>query len=90
MSGIRVITLDAYKLGEVDGVHADTNDWKITDLEVKLTKEAAKEIGIKYPKFGSLTVCLPIFYIRQFGDVVVLKHDLKQFKNLNECKPIKK
>jgi len=85
MNGLKVITLDAHTLGEIDGVHANTNSWKITNLDVRLTKETTKELGFKKPKLGSLTVCLPVVYVKHFGDVVTLKHTLKVFKNLKEC-----
>lgn len=85
MNGVKVITLDAFILGEIDGAHANTNTWKITNLDVSLTKEATKELDLKKPKLGSLTVCLPVAYVKHFGDVVTLKHTLKVFKNLKEC-----
>jgi sporulation protein YlmC with PRC-barrel domain len=86
MNGKKVITIDAYNLGEIDGAHVDINIWKITDLNVKLTKESIKELQLKKPKLGSLSVCLPVTDVKQFGDVVVLKYTLKTFKNLKACK----
>ena len=47
MSGTRVITLDAYRLGEVNGVYTNTNSWKITNLAVRLTTKTTKELGLK-------------------------------------------
>jgi hypothetical protein len=52
MNGMKVITADAYRLGEVDGAHADTGTWQITSLIVELTKEATKELNFKKPMFG--------------------------------------
>ena len=85
MNGMKVITADAFTLGEVDGAHVNTELWNITNLDVSLTKEATKELGLKKPKFGSLTVCLPIVNVKHFGDVITLKLSLKQFSNLKEC-----
>jgi len=85
MNGMKVITADAFTLGEVDGAHANTDTWKITNLDVSLTKEATKELGLKKPKLGSLTVCLPVANVKHFGDVITLKLSLKEFKNLKEC-----
>jgi sporulation protein YlmC with PRC-barrel domain len=86
LNGIKVITADAYTLGEVDGVQADTNTWTITHLEIDLTKEATRELGFKKPMIGSLTVCLPITTVKQFGDVITLNLSLPAFKDLKECK----
>ncbi len=85
MNGMKVITADAFTLGEVDGAHFNNDTWKITNLEVSLTKEATKEMGLKKPKLGSLTVCLPVVNVKNFGDVITLKLTLKEFSNLKEC-----
>jgi sporulation protein YlmC with PRC-barrel domain len=84
MNGMKVITADAFTLGEVDGAHADTGTWQITNLIVELTKEATKELNFKKPMFGSLTVCLPITAVKQVGDVITLNKSLLEFKDLKE------
>ena len=86
MNGMKVITADAFRLGEVDGAHADTGSWQITSLDVELTKEATRELGFQKPMFGSLKVCLPIAAVKQIGDVITLNKSLLEFKNLKECK----
>jgi len=83
---MKVITADAYTLGEVEGAHADTDTWKITHLEVGLTKEATRELGFKKPMLGSLSVCLLVTVVKNFGDVITLNKSLQEFKNLKECK----
>ena len=87
MNGMKVITADAFRLGEVDGAHADTETWQITNLIVELTKEATKELNFKKPMFGSLTVCLPITAVKEIGDVITLNKSLIEFKDLKEVKP---
>jgi sporulation protein YlmC with PRC-barrel domain len=86
MNGMKVITADAYILGEIEGTHADTDTWKITHLDVGLTKDATRELGLKKPMLGSLSVCLPVSVVNEFGDVITLKQSLNEFKNLKECK----
>ena len=86
MNGMKVITADAFRLGEVDGAQVDTATWQITSLDVELTKEATKELNFKKPLFGSLTVCLPIAAVKQVGDVITLNKSLLEFKSLKECK----
>ncbi len=85
LNGMKVITADAYTLGEIDGAHVVTADWKITDLDIKLTKESTKELGLKKPRLMSLTVCLPVAYIKDVADVITLKQSLVEFKNLEAC-----
>jgi len=86
MNGTKVITANAYVLGEVDGAEVDTNKWKVTHLDVSLTKEATEELGFKKPFLGSLKLCLPVTIIKEFGDVITLKNSLQELKNLKECK----
>ena len=38
------IYVEEMKLGEIKGIIIDPEKWKLTHLEVELTKEAAKEI----------------------------------------------
>lgn len=83
---MKIITADAYTLGEIDGAHVNLSNWKITNLDINLTKEAANELGLKKPRLMSLTVCLPVNVIKHIGDVITLKQSLEEFKNLEECK----
>jgi sporulation protein YlmC with PRC-barrel domain len=86
LNGMKVITADAYTLGEVEGARMDKENWKITHLDVGLTKDATKELGFKKPILGSLTVCLPVTVVKKLGDVLTLKQSLLEFKKLKECK----
>ena len=86
LNGMKVITANAYVLGEVDGAEVDTKKWKVTHLDVSLTNEATKELGFKKPFLGSMKVCLPVIIIKEFGDVITLKNSLQELKNLKECK----
>jgi len=86
MNGMKVITADAFTLGEVDGAHADTGTWQITHLDLALTKEASRELGFKKPMLGSLTLCLPVTVVKKVGDVITLNKSLLEFKDLKECK----
>jgi sporulation protein YlmC with PRC-barrel domain len=86
MNGMKVITADAFTLGEIDGTHADTATWQITNLDVGLTKEATRELGFKKPMLGTLTLCLPITTVKKVGDVITLNKSLQELKSLKECK----
>ena len=86
MNDVKVITADAHTLGELDGAHLNIQTWQITNLDVILTKKATTELGMKKPTFGSLTVCLPVDNVKQFGDVITLNLTLKELTTLKECK----
>jgi len=38
------VYVESFKIGKVKDVHIDGEDWKITHLEIELTKEASKEL----------------------------------------------
>ena len=87
MNGMKVITADAYTLGEIEGAHVDTKTWQLTYFEVSLTKEATRELGFKKPMLGSLNVNLSINAVAQIGDVITINKSLIEFKNLKEYTP---
>jgi sporulation protein YlmC with PRC-barrel domain len=85
--GKKVITTDAFTVGEVSGVEMDINQWKITHLDVGLAKEATSELGFKKPFMGHITILVPVELIRGLGDVVTLKRTREELKGLPEWKP---
>ena len=86
MKGMKVITADAFTLGEVGGAIADPKTWQITHLDVELGKETIKEFAFKKPMLGSLSVCLPVTAVNQVGEVITLSKSLLELKSLPECK----
>jgi sporulation protein YlmC with PRC-barrel domain len=57
LNGMKVITTDAFTIGEVNGAEVDTGLWQITHLHVALTNEITKELGFKKTTSGSF-ICL--------------------------------
>jgi sporulation protein YlmC with PRC-barrel domain len=86
INGRRVITADAYELGEVNGTHIDEKTWATTHLDVDLTKDAAEKLGVNKPMFGSITVSLPIEHTEQVADVITLNKSLSELENLQIAK----
>ena len=87
MDHVKVIAADAQTLGEIgEFAYIDTATWKVSDLELVLTDEAVKELGLQKPMFGSLKVCLPTSTIKLTGDVIALNVGVDGLKDLKECK----
>ena len=86
LNGKKVITANAYTLGEVGGVHVNPDEWTVTHLDVTLTKETTKELEFKKPILGSIAICLPVNIVEALGDVITLNKSLQELKNLEECK----
>jgi len=85
LNGLKVVTTDAYTIGDVDGIEFDVKKALITHLRVDLTKEAAKELRFKKPFMGSVIVCIPLSMIQAYGHVINLNVPLSQIKTLAEC-----
>jgi sporulation protein YlmC with PRC-barrel domain len=86
--GKRVIDLKGFIMGDIKGVAADFNDWRITHLHVQLDDKAADELGFK-KRFGSSTVCIPVSLVSAIGDVVTIGQaliDLRDRADIHECR----
>ncbi len=86
LMGRKVITTDAFTLGEVTEAEVDTSNWQITHLHVGLADESTKQLGFKKPFMGRVGVCLPVSIVKAFGDVITLSKSMKEMSNLPECK----
>jgi len=88
LNGKKVICAKAYTLGEVKGAEVNTDDWRLTHLHVKLTDQAATELGFK-KRFRSSTVCIPVNLIAAVGDVITInksREELSKTVEITECK----
>jgi sporulation protein YlmC with PRC-barrel domain len=85
IDGRKVITVDAFNVGEASGAEMD-NQWKITHLYVNLSKEATKELGLAKPPLGHVTICLPVNLIQAFADVITLTKKREELQGIPECK----
>ena len=81
--GKKVIGEKAITLGEVRGAEADTSNWTITHLLVKLTKEAANELELN-KRFGSPTVSMPVSLIKAVGDVITIQKPISELSKTHE------
>lgn len=81
--GKKVIGEKATAIGEVRGAEADTDNWAITHLLVKLTKEAANELEFK-KRFSSPTVSMPVSLVKAVGDVITIQKSISELKKTRE------
>ena len=86
LDGMKVMSADAFQVGDITGAEIDTKNWGITHLYVALTDEAATKLGHKKPLLGHITVCLCVKYIETVGDVVTLNKELLEIEDISECK----
>ena len=86
--GLKVVTSGAHIIGEVKGVRIDTATWEIKYLNVKLTGEAAENLGMK-KRFRSSKICIPVGMIQAVAHVVTISRTIEELENsqeIAECK----
>lgn len=86
--GKKVIGTGGYILGEVKGASIDTKTWQIVQLHLKLTDNAAEELGFK-KRFRSSMVSMPIKMVQAVGDVVNVSPSLKEMTESKEITEFK-
>jgi sporulation protein YlmC with PRC-barrel domain len=84
--GKKVITQDAFAIGEVDGVEFDIQKAIVTHIRVDLSKEGANELKFKKPFLGSVIICIPLSLVQAYGHVINLNVPLANLKTLQECR----
>jgi sporulation protein YlmC with PRC-barrel domain len=71
---------DGLLIGELQDVILETESWSITDIQVKIEKQTAKELGMKTPFFGSLLVLIDVAHVRSVSDQVILSMGRDELK----------
>ena len=83
----KVVTSDAFVLGEIHSGVLDVDTWKLTSFYVALNDEAAKKLGFTTPFLGRVMVCLPVSVVQSIKETAVLNKTLDDLQELKECKP---
>ena len=86
LDGMKILSLDAKDVGEVNGLEIDNKNWKITHIHIELSDNALKELNIKKPLLGHVSLCFPVGFIKKVGDVISLSRNLDGLKRIPECR----
>jgi len=87
LDGKDVIDISGTVLGQVKGSRVSVKNWRITHLKVKLSNQAAEQLGFK-KRFGSASVCMPVSLVSAVGDVITTEStlsELRQTAEIIEC-----
>jgi len=82
LDGKKVVGIEGYILGEVEGIDIDLNTWRANAFFVSLSDEAASELGIKKPFLSKITVCLPTQLVKAVGEVITLKEPIRNLEDI--------
>ena len=86
LNGKKVVTTNAFVVGEVEAAELNLDTWQVTHLHVGLTNESLHQMGFKKPFLGGVTICLPVNYVQAVHDVVTLNKSFQELKETKECK----
>jgi len=87
LNGKKVVTSDAYTLGEVEGAEVNTNNWTVTNLRVTLTKQAVQDLNLEPPILWDVVITVPTKYIKTYNEPITLNIPFTQITNLTKTKP---
>ncbi len=70
--GKTVVNEDGFVIGEVNDYLVDLETWTVSELQIKIERKKAKELGLKAPFFGNLLVLVEVDQIQSLTDQVIL------------------
>ena len=78
--GKSVANDEGHVIGTVSEIFFDTA-WRLTDIQVKVDKAAAKQLSLKTPFLGALLIMIETTKIKAFTDQVIVGIPSAQFKS---------
>jgi sporulation protein YlmC with PRC-barrel domain len=80
VKGKTVMGAKGHTVGEVEAIDLEPNSWHVTGLQVRLTKDAATELGLNKTFLSKAIISIPTKIISSVGNMIILNeriHDLK-------------
>ena len=84
LSGRSVIDSSGRSVGEVVGLLIDSETWRIEALRVKLHKDVTDEIGASHGTFRAARLDVPVAFIHNVSDAVVLSGPIGTLQTLEQ------
>lgn len=78
--GKTVTTSEGRVVGQIQEIVIDADDWRICDLQVKVEKATAKEMGLRTPLLGSLLILIETSRVQSATDQIVVDLAVDDFK----------
>ncbi len=78
--GKTVTNLDGHVIGTVVEMVIDIERWMVTDVQLRVEKATAKEMGLKAPIFGTLKILVDCSRIKSVTDQIVIDLAVTDFK----------
>ena len=84
LSGRSVIDSSGRSIGEVVGLLIDVEKWSVEALRVKLHRDVTQEIGASHGTFRAARLDVPIGFIQNVSDAIVLNGPIGSLRTLEQ------
>ncbi|MGD6808271.1 MAG: PRC-barrel domain-containing protein [Candidatus Bathyarchaeia archaeon] len=84
LKGKEVYAKRGIKIGKVEDVELDDNNWSVKALDVRMNEDIAKIYGEKAGFMKKEIIPLPAEMLGPIGDNVTLKEEIKDFDAIRE------
>ena len=84
LSGRSVIDSTGRSIGEVVALLIDPDAWRVEAVRVKLHKDVTEEIGASHGAFRAARLDVPIAFIHNVSDAVVLSGPIGALRTLEQ------
>jgi hypothetical protein len=82
----KIVTSDAYLLGELEGITIDTENWLVSYLRVALSRHAIEDLHLEAPILLDIVISLPVRFIKKFGDAIELNATFSEIAAITKSK----
>jgi sporulation protein YlmC with PRC-barrel domain len=78
LNGKTIVSQDGRRIGRVESVFVDVDNWEVSAVEVKLRRDKLQALELRRPLFGTQTIRIPTDQIAGVGDTIVLRTKLTE------------
>jgi len=82
LPGISVLDRTGRALGTITRVLVDTESWAVRALQVRLRRQTAQDLGVRWSPFHQPTMDVPTGLVLAAGDAVILRATLDELAPL--------
>jgi sporulation protein YlmC with PRC-barrel domain len=82
IKGRKVLDITGRVLGRVGQLFVDTESWAIGTLQLRLRRQTAKDLGVKWSFFRVPTLDVPTGLVMAARDAVILRAALEELQPL--------
>ena len=84
LKGKKVVGASGFVVGEAEGLDLDPTSWRVTSLQVSLTRDAGTMLGFGQSFLSRIIVSIPTNLVDLVGNMIILNKTIKDLQGLAE------